>query len=130
MTKILLAIITIVLSPFIMNNFSVKGISVDDSQLLPFVNLGSNEEIEDCLDFELETIIKMLRQMKKKLEKCEKQKGHNRLIEKQSPDLTFVDKSLARNLALFGKSNRQSCCIANNCAQKSHGAVLSCSKRL
>ena len=117
-----------------MSKLSVIGICVHGSQLMPKTpnaktgqDLGTNDNVEqdinrlgqnrfnqriksneeDCMDVELETVIKMLKQMKKKLEKCEKQKGHNRLIEKQSPNLTFVDKSLARNLALFGKSNRQ-----------------------
>ena len=85
MTKILLAIIiTIVLSPFLMNNSSVKGIFV---HILPFIHptakMGtirknlSNQRIklneEDCMDIELKTFIKILKQMKKRLAKLLKE---------------------------------------------------------
>ena len=87
MTKILLTIIiTIFMSPFIMNSF------------LPFIhpaakigtvrkNLSNQQKKlneEDCRDnIELKTIIKMLKQMKKKFAKCEKHKSHTRLIGNQ-----------------------------------------------
>ena len=90
MTKILLTIIiTIFMSPFIMNSF------------LPFIhpaakigtvrkNLSNQQKKlneEDCRDnIELKTIIKMLKQMKKKFAKCEKHKSHTHLIGNQSPD--------------------------------------------
>ena len=88
MTMVLLAvIITIILSPFIMNNFSVTRIPGHGS---PFIHPSvkqetiwknlSNQRIklneEDSMDIELESIIKMLKQVKKKLAKCEKHKSH------------------------------------------------------
>ena len=102
MTKILLAIIiTIVLSQFNMNNFSVKGISVLSSPFIhPTAKIGifgknlSNQRMklneESCMDIELKTFIKILKQMKKRLAKCEKHKSHTNLIGNLSPDLTFV----------------------------------------
>ena len=118
----LLAIIVTIFLSYVFINSSVVGISGHGSPFIhPATKIGSfgknlsNQRIKlnekdrmYNIELNIKTIIKMFKQMKKKLAKCEKHKSHTNLIGNQSPYLTFVNESLKRNLTLFEKFNKVS----------------------